>query len=100
MTINIPWISAKPNRWRKYARMCRERGVPHVFVNGVEIHSVFYVDVRRGIVKTFDVRGDGTLATVTRGCPFPIDPSWDAPLDGVLSKTIYAKRVKIVRRHA
>ena len=59
-----------------------------VFVNGKEIYSSFYLDRRRRVLKTFDVRDDGTVATATAHCPFAIDPSWDAPIDGVLSKKI------------
>ncbi len=91
MTFNLQRMGDTRKRAFMKKRRCR------VFADGREIHSVWYYDGRRKIVKTYDVREDGTLATSTRGCPFPIDPSWDAPLDGVLSKTIYAKRVHVER---
>jgi hypothetical protein len=70
-----------------------------VFLDGVLIFSVFYLDRRRRILKTFDVLDNGAIATATRGCPFPIDPSWDAPIGGVLSKTIKWKpRQKLIIR--
>jgi hypothetical protein len=32
-----------------------------VTVDGVQINQVFFVDTRRGIVKTYDVKGDGKI---------------------------------------
>lgn len=72
-------------------RRCR------VFVDGREIHSVFYYDGRRKIVKTYDVYDEGSGGTVTRDNPRPVNPSWSAPPDGVLSKTIRGKHLRMER---
>ncbi len=58
-----------------------------VFLNGREIQSVWYTDRRRGVLKTYDVYNDGSCAVPTVDAKF-IDPSWDAPIGGVLSKTM------------
>jgi hypothetical protein len=66
-----------------------------VFVDGVEIKQVFYVDTEAGLVRTYDVLGDGEAHAVRRGfheiCHQESDfPGRDisAPLNGPLSETI------------
>src|SRR5690349_4612763 len=56
-----------------------------VYLNGREIKSVWYVDVRRGVLRTFDVYDSGGPAVPVDSAPL-IDPTWDAPQGGVLSK--------------
>ncbi len=65
-----------------------------VYLNERLVHSVWYVDRRRGCLRTYDVYNNGSIAVTTREAltaGFPIHPSWDAPIDGVLSKELRGK---------
>lgn len=72
-----------------------EHGV--CLLDGKEIKQVWYADTEAGIVKTYDVLGDGVPHAVRRGyvaahevSDFP-GREIDAPLDGVLSETLHGK---------
>jgi hypothetical protein len=62
------------------------------FVDGREIKQVWYADTEAGIVKTYDVLGDGKAHPGREFAPadFP-GREVDAPLDGVLSETLRGK---------
>lgn len=71
------------NRWR-------------CFLNGKEIRLVWYVDTEGGFIRTLDVLGDGEPHPVRRGFGTVCYQTSDfrgrdvqAPLDGVLSETLY-----------
>ncbi len=66
-----------------------------MFLGGREIKSAWYADPRRGVIKTNDVYDSGDVAVPTEGAKF-IDSSWDAPVGGILSKTLRGS-VKCVR---
>jgi hypothetical protein len=60
-----------------------------VFVDGVEVHGVWYVDTEAGIAKTYHVVLGGTV-TSSRFKRLMVPDDWEieAPLDGVVSRTI------------
>jgi hypothetical protein len=69
-----------------------------VFVDGAEIRLVWYLDTELGLVRTYDVLGDGkphsTLAPLSPDATRKRDiesgvEGWDMPLDGLMSKAIY-----------
>lgn len=75
-------------------RMAREQS--RVFVDGVEIKQVWYVDTDAGFVCSYDVLGDGKAhATRERIDPEVIIAArakevepWDMPENGAMSKTV------------
>lgn len=86
--------------WKNRQR-ARRRQASYVFVDGVEIHKVVYLDTEAGIVKSLDVRGDGV---VWAAYTMPAEerqkiPGWnEADLDGVLYKIVRGK-VTLTPRH-
>lgn len=60
-----------------------------IFVDGEEIKSVWYVDTDACVVKTYDVLDRCDVAITVLGYAGVIDASWDAPPDGVFSKTLH-----------
>lgn len=66
-----------------------------VFIDGTEIHGVFYVDDELGIVRTYHVVEDADVmacAALSRELEARgVREGWDMPLGGVVSKTLYGK---------
>ena len=52
---NDPAVKASANRLAGRGYRC--------FVDGVEIHAAHYIDTQAGIVKSYDVTGDGKAHT-------------------------------------
>ncbi len=77
--------------WADPDRMARER--VHVFIDGVEIKQVWYVDTEAGFVKTYDVLEDGAVHSSWDISKLRLDSSftanWEMPLGGAASKTIH-----------
>lgn len=80
---------------RQWVNIEREPQRYRVFVNGVEIHQVWYVDTDAGMVRSFDVLGDkhphASLA-IARNPEWARRAEacgWDLPIDGVASKTVW-----------
>ena len=66
------------------------------FVDGAEVHHVWFVDTNLGIVKSYDVLCDGRI--YERGQLFDIEAAlaagtseWEITLSGALSKTVRGK---------
>ncbi len=69
-------------------------------VDGVEIKQVWYADTEVGVVKSYDVLGDGKpyatrdpliQALMLDGKVVEGIEPWDLPFDGVASKTVRGK---------
>lgn len=80
--------------WKTAEQILYERR--RVFVDGIEIKQVWYVDTEAGFVCSFDVLGDGKVhATREKLDPEVIAKArdtetefWDMPLGGAISKTV------------
>jgi hypothetical protein len=68
---------------RRGQRMVAKRGPRRVFLDGVEIKKAWYTDVRRAVVRTYDVMGNGK-------------PRLNDARTGVLSKELRGKRLEIL----
>ena len=65
----------------------------HCFLDYREIHCVWYADTEAGIVKTFDVLGDGKPHSTRELLKSDVlnDARVEAPLDGAVSMTLHGK---------
>ncbi len=71
-----------------------------VFLDGVEIKQVFYVDTDKGILKTYDVLGDGAPHSsqdlLTSELDRGLREGWEMPPDGVVSKTLRGRTIELL----
>lgn len=62
-----------------------------VLVDGVEIRQVWYIDTALGIVKTYDVFGDGKAHASRDALSLGGQSGIELPVDGVATKTLNGK---------
>ena len=79
--------------WKTEEDVKRERR--RVFVDGIEVLQVFYLDTHAGFVQTYDVLGDGKVHATREQIPVGIlensSEPWDMPENGAMSKIVRGK---------